>query len=303
VRLVGAALRDLRPARLSVGHGRAGFAVNRREPTANGIRLGVNPEGPVDHDVPVIRVSGDDDTTRAIVFGYACHNTTLGGDFFEIDGDYAGVAQRAVERDHPGSTALFLMLCGGDQNPNPRGTLDLAKQHGEELAASVKGVLAGGALKPIRSSILTAQQMTSLEFAPHTREDFVRQLESGNRFEQRRARLMLEAYDRGEPIRDLEFPVQAARLGSEVTFLALGGEVVVDYVLRAKREHPAAGLIVVGYCHEVACYIPSKRVLEEGGYESVYSMIYYGQPGPFAPSVEERVFAAVEAALEAVGAP
>jgi len=303
VQVIELAVDDLRPARVEVGHGTAGFAMNRREPTANGVRLGVNPAGPVDHDVPVLRVNGDDGTARAIVFGYACHNTTLGGDFFEVDGDYAGVAQRVVERDHPGSTALFLMLCGGDQNPNPRGTLDLAKQHGEELAASVKSVLAGGGLRPVQPSIRTAYRTATLDFAPHSREDFEGELASDNKFAQRRARLMLKAYEGGAPVRALDLPVQAARLGSEVTFLTLGGEVVVDYVLRAKKEHPSAGLIVVGYCHDVACYIPSKRVLEEGGYESVYSMIYYGQPGPFAPTVEERIFVAIGEVLDAVEVP
>ena len=113
-----------------MGHGAVGFAVNRREPTPEGVQIGVNPEGPVDHDVPVLKVTAPDGKLRAVLFGYACHNTTLGGDFYQIGGDYAGYAQAELEKAHPGATALFVMLCGGDQNPNPRGTLDLARQHG-----------------------------------------------------------------------------------------------------------------------------------------------------------------------------
>jgi neutral ceramidase len=78
---------------------------------------------------------------RAVLFGYACHNTTLVGNNYEIDGDYAGAAQQALEMAHPGVTALFLMLCGGDQNPSPRGTLQLAEQHGHSLAAAVTATL------------------------------------------------------------------------------------------------------------------------------------------------------------------
>jgi len=81
---------------------------------------------------------------------YACHNTTLNGDFYEITGDYAGFAEAKVEAEHPGATALFLALCGGDQNPNPRGTLALAEQHGGELAGEVERVL-GGSLKTLNS--------------------------------------------------------------------------------------------------------------------------------------------------------
>ena len=50
-----------------------------------------------------------DGTLRAVLFGYSCHNTTLGGDFYQVDGDYAGMAQRELEQAHPGATALFMM--------------------------------------------------------------------------------------------------------------------------------------------------------------------------------------------------
>src|SRR4029077_19003681 len=74
--VIEAALKDLKPARLSVGMGQAGFAVNRREVTPRGIINGTNPGGPVDHSVPVLRVETDG-KLRAVGFGYACHNTTL----------------------------------------------------------------------------------------------------------------------------------------------------------------------------------------------------------------------------------
>jgi neutral ceramidase len=83
--------------------------------------------------------------------------------------------------------------------------------------------------------------------------------------------------------------------------LALGGEVVVDYDLRAKSEYPKTKLIVAGYSNDVMGYIPSKRVLGEGGYEAVDSMVYYGMPGPFADDVEERVFSAIHRVMSRVG--
>ncbi len=297
VRVAGEALDRLAPADLAFGRGTAGFAVNRRQVTPQGIRIGVNPAGPVDHSVPVLRVRGADSRLRAVLFGYACHNTTLGGDFYEVDGDYAGAAQRVLEQAHPGATALFLMLCGGDQNPNPRGRVEHVEQYGRQLADAVTRTL-HGPLAPVRPPIRAAHQLVALEFAPHTRETFEVEARDGNVFRQRRARLMLEAYARGRPVRHLPYPVQALSLGGDFTLLALGGEVVVDYARRAAHEFPRPGLVVAGYCNDVACYIPSRRVLEEGGYEAVDSMIYYGQPGPFAPDVEELVFAAVREVLD-----
>ncbi len=296
------ALKDLQPAALSFGRGMAGFAINRRQSASGGVRIGVNTNGPVDHSVPVLRVAGPDGTLRAVLFGYACHNTTLGGDFYQIDGDYAGAAQRELERAHPGATALFMILCGGDQNPSPRGKVEHVEQHGRELASAVEQTLKGD-LTPVRGPIRVAHRVIPLEFAPHTREQFEAELKEAHVFRQRRARLMLEAYDRGQPIRQLEYPVQAIRFGDDLTWLALGGEVVVDYSIRAAREFPGENLVVAGYCNEVSCYIPSRRVQREGGYEPVDSMIYYAQPGPLADTVEDRVVAAIRDVMGQISAP
>jgi hypothetical protein len=95
--------------------------------------------------------------------------------------------------------------------------------------------------------------------------------------------------------------VQAIRFGKQLTLVALGGEVVVDYALRVKHEYPGEALIVAAYSNSVMCYIPSERVLREGGYEAVDNLVYYGMPGPFAPGVEERVVAAIHGVMKKVG--
>ena len=297
--VVGAAIKNLAPANVSFGNGSAPFAVNRRQVTPGGVRIGVNPEGPADRDVPVLKVASPAGTLRAVVFGYACHNTTLGGDFYKVSGDYAGFAQIEVERAHPGSQAMFLMLCGADQNPNPRGTLNLAERHGETLAAEVNRVV-GGSLARVRGPIRAAFQSVDLAFAPHTRETFAARLEESNVWRVRHAKAMLKAYEEGRPARRYSYPVQAAAFGRDLTIIALGGEVVVDYALRAKREFGSKGLVVAGYSNDVMSYIPSLRVLKEGGYEAVDSMTYYGLPGPYDEEVEERIFATIRQVVKRV---
>ena len=103
------------------------------------------------------------------------------------------------------------------------------------------------------------------------------------------------------PVTEGSYPVQAIRFGRDLTLVALGGEAVVDYDLRARREYPGEPLIVAAYSNSVMCHIPSERVLREGGYEAVDNMIYYGQPGPFAAGVETRVFDAIHEAMKKVG--
>lgn len=296
---IGAALGRLAPAQISYGLGKAHFAVNRRESTPQGMRIGVNPAGPVDPDVPVIRVTSADGSLLAVLFGYACHNTTLTGQFYELSGDYAGFAQLDIERAHPGATAMFLMLCGGDQNPNPRSKLELAQQHGRTLAEEVDRVLQS-TLTPVKVPIRAAFQNIELAFALHARESFQAELNDRKPARVRRAQAMLKAYDDRHPVRQTLYPIQAIRFGNALTILALGGEVVVDYSLRAKREYPG-NLTVAGYSNDVMSYIPSRRVLHEGGYEAVDSMAYYGQPGPYASDVEDRIFDGIHRVMKAVG--
>jgi hypothetical protein len=300
VRAIGAAIADLAPATVEFGEGSVDFAVNRRESTPTGVKIGVNPNGPGDHSVPVLKVTGADGKLRAVLFGYACHNTTLGADIYQLTGDYAGFAAADLEARHPGATALFLMLCGADQNPNPRGTVELARKYGDALAAEVERVTAAP-MKPVAGAIRTTFLLTPLRLAPRTREDLEAELKSPVAAQVRRARMMLKEVDARKPIDRIDYPVQAVRFGSSLTLVALGGEVTVDYALRIKREYPGEPIIVAGYSNDVMSYIPSARVLREGGYEANESMIYYGQAGPFAPDVEDRIFAAIHRAMKQVG--
>jgi hypothetical protein len=123
-----------------------------------------------------------------------------------------------------------------------------------------------------------------------------------NRYRAARAQFILSAIDKGYDVNTLSYPVQAVRFGNDFTILALGGEVVVDYSLNAKRRYPRENLFVAGYSSEVPCYIPSVRVLKEGGYEPETSMIYYGMSGPFSENVEEKVFSAIDRVMRKTGA-
>ena len=220
--MVELALADLAPAEISVGHGSAGFAVNRRQSTPRGVVIGLNPKGPVDHDVPVLKIASPEGKLRAVLFGYACHNTTLGGDCYKFNGDYAGFAQAELEKALPGTTAMFLQLCGGDQNPNPRGKLELAEAHGRTLAGEVRRVLSGE-LQPVRRPDPHRLPGGETGFRP----SIPRHVRGGGQ-EQRplpqgpRQR-MLEAIDAGRPVRQIDCPVQAVRWGGELGAAGAGG--------------------------------------------------------------------------------
>lgn len=288
-KLIGESIGRLQTATITRSFARCGFAMNRRLPVGNDFRNSPHPEGPVDHEVPVLKVSGDDGKPRAILFGYACHNTTLG--FYQFCGDYAGFAQEYLQADHAGAVALFLTGCGGDQNPYPRGTLDLAKAHGRTLATAVNAAM-GNTMRPLGGTIRCALAEVDLPYGPlPTREQLKSRLASKDQYEARHASRLLEKLEKGETVpSSYPYPVQVIRLGSDDIIIALGGEVVVDYALKFKKDFPPGRLWVAGYSNDVMGYIPSKRVLKEGGYEGGGAMRFSStHPGPWDESVEDKI--------------
>ena len=295
------AISRLAGARLSWGSGLCDFAVNRRtnkEAEVRALRERLELKGPVDHDVPVLRVDRFDGSLMAVVFGYACHCTVLDG--YEFCGDYAGFAQIGLESRYPSAQAMFVAGCGADQNPIPRRSLELAETYGRMLAASCETVLAGQ-LRSINGPLDSTYGEIALAFAPlPSRDEIERDTKSSNFYIASRARLLLETINRrGSLEKTYPYPIQVWRLG-DLTWIFLGGEVVVDYSLRIKRNLGSSTTWVSAYCNDVMAYIPSKRVLDEGGYEGGGAMLYYGLPASWSPDVEEAIIGAVARRLHAL---
>jgi neutral ceramidase len=314
VETVGKAIADLAPARLAAGQGTAGFAVNRRnnpEPDVPRLIEQGALKGPVDHSVPVLAVYLPDGKLKAVLFGYACHNTVM--DFYKWCGDYAGYAQLALEQSHPEATAMFFMGCGADQNPLPRRRLELAERYGNMLAAAVEEVL----LAPPRAlapELRTAIDMVTLHLGPPpTEAELVKLTTDKTAMNRRWATRLLADLKAGKPlIRTYPFPVQAWEFGGEQLLITLGGEPVVDWALKFKQEF-GPRTWVAGYCNDVMTYIPSLRVLKEDmpplaqarwGYEGAHAMMVYGLPAwRWADDVEDLVNAGTRGAVERVRAP
>lgn len=293
VATLGKALADLEPATLSHGLGTTDFAVNRRtnrEADVPMLRAENKLLGPVDHAVPVLAVKKANGALKAVVFAYACHNTTLS--FQQWCGDYAGFAQNALEARYPSAAALFVMGCGADQNPLPRRTVELAEQYGTQLAHAVDAVLTKP-LTPLRPQLASQISLTPLALDPlPARVELEAMAAEAASYRQRwAARMLARPADR--PAEEYPYPVQVWRLGDKLLWIALSGEVVVDYSLKLKGEF-GYDAWVTAYANDVMAYIPSLRVRNEGGYEGQSSMMVYGLPGErWAADVEDRVTASV----------
>lgn len=249
--------------------------------------------GPVDHSVPVLTVERPDGALAAVLFGYACHPTTLS--FTTWCGDYPGFAQLELERLYPGTAAMFVNTCGGDQNPLPRRSVELCERYGKELAGAVEKTLQDP-LEPIAPILRTAFEMVDLPYLEVvTRDQLNEHLTDSNPIRARWAARLLAKLDAGEQFESAyPYPAHAWRMGKDTLMIGMGAETVVDYALRFKREY-GSKTWVCGYVDDMIAYIPSRRVWEEGGYEGGSFLYEYGRPAfRWAGDVEDRIAATVE---------
>ena len=291
----------LQPAKLSWGTGLVHFVMNRRETTTDrGVILGVNPRGFADRSVPVLRIDDPSGKLIALVCGAASHNTTLGGQDYEISGDYAGHAQQLIEEQHPGAIAMFVLGCAGDANPYPRGTYEIAQTHGKELAQEVKRVLSTR-LVPVRGPLKTALGDVALPLAaPPPREQLEKTAAGKSGALPWVAQQMLERLNRGEKLpTQFSCPIAVWQFGDDLTLVALSGEVVSDYVRMIEDALGPTRLWIAAYSNDVYGYLPSARVLREGGYET--RGLIYGGIGQFAPDAQEVLVAKVVELSKRVG--
>ncbi len=281
------ALNNRAPAQLNWGIGTVRFAMNRRT-------VG----GPVDHDLPVLTVRSLEGELRAVYVSYACHCVTLSDN--QISGDWAGYAQAAIERDYPEAVAICSVGCGADLNPNSGVTgdrADIASAQGEEVATEVRRMLAGY-LAPVQGELTTRFDRVTLALQQLPDRAQWEQLAEQNDAVGHHARVQLARLDRGEElIQQIDAPIQSWRFGDSLTIVFLPGETVVDYSLRLKRELDAQRLWINGYANAACGYVPSERVLTEGGYEGGGAMIYYDIPAPYAAGLEQPIVDAVHSQI------
>lgn len=288
------ALKNRTPARLYWTRGEVRFAANRRVlKEGRWAGFGEQADGPVDNRLPILVAKRPDGKPIAIWANYACHGTTLGGNFNKICGDWAGYAQEYIEAEVPGATALISIGCGADANPSPRGKIEYCQQNGRVFANEVKRLLQGN-LKPVDPAVVCRLVYVDLPLDKLPSREYWEQTAGAGGHRGVHAKRFLDQMKRGEAVPStVRCPVAAWMFGDDLAMVFLGGEVVVDFAIRLYSELDTDRLWVTAYANEIPCYIASKRVLAEGGYEADSSMLYYAQPTRLAPDAEDVLINAV----------
>ncbi|WP_339922764.1 hypothetical protein [uncultured Cyclobacterium sp.] len=284
------AIANAAPSLVSHAKGEVNFAVNRR--------TSINPNGVSDHSLPVMRITNLEGKTKAVMLNYACHAVTLGPKNNVAHGDWVGEAQIQVEENLPeGAMALVVIGCGADQNSSPRMNnknpeMDLvyAKDQGKQIAAEVNRLLGEGNWKSIRQLPEGKLKYVELTFAemPDPRK-LAEDAKGAGRTSNYSLLLLGRMARSGDVPEKINYPIQVWDFGKDLVMIFLAGEVVVDYALRLKQELGEDRVWVNAYASDMPCYIPSLRILKEGGYEAESAMIGYEKPSKFTEDVEEII--------------
>ena len=294
--LAADAIAELKPARLGWGHGRADFVVNRRLFKADGTYRGMGPNHKawIDRDVPVLRIDRPDGTLRGVVFGCACHPVTLGGSSTKLSGDYPGFARTFIEKTCPGVRALFMQGCGADANSHPRSCKNqeqIVQQQGRSLGEEVCRVLAGK-LSPVGGPFRAEFVRTELPLVPVPPLAQLKKMAKGPFWKSHNAKAMLAAIEHKRPIpTHYKAPLALWQFGNDLTLVAISGEVVSDFVPLVGKVLDNERLWVAGYSNQVFGYLPSARIVKEGGYESLGLVSVH--PGWFSADAQDVVLAAI----------
>jgi hypothetical protein len=271
------------------------FAMNRRVLEGGKWKdFGETPNGPVDHDLPVLRATDLEGKLVALLINYACHGTTLVPEHNFVHGDWMGATQDMIEKKYPGAIAMVAIGCAGDANPSPRGEFGHVNQHAMMITDKIDKLLQADKFTALNNIPVGKMKKVELTFAhvPDVKE-FVEQskLEAADGLYARNSLSILA--EGGSIPRAMPYPVQVWSFGNQLAIVFLGGEVVVDYSLRIKREFIKEKIWVNAYSNDVSTYIASKRLFSEGGYEVDGSMPYYNHPSRLTEDTEEKIIKAV----------
>lgn len=111
------ALTNLQPVEMRFGRGESRINSNRRCVTVSGQAfLGVNPDGPCDHEVSVVTLDARAGPPVATLVNFACHGTVMGPANRLITPDFPGPMKRVVEAA-VGGRCLFFQGSSGNQGP------------------------------------------------------------------------------------------------------------------------------------------------------------------------------------------
>lgn len=299
VRLAAECFAGLTEGRLQLAVGKSGFAISRRMMTQVGLIWRPNPEAVIDDELLVLKLTDQIGEVRGILYNYGCHPTAMGPDNYLISAEFPGAASRLLEEAYPGAAVMFLQGCGGELKPAKSANGDSFKvctfqemeEAGDDLATDVIGILERGRQVPVECCRFRTVLMEPFLYTEQTDIGHYERIAGdpdAGEYRNKAAGRIVRAIRDGTVIDRLPLHIAVWQLSETVRLVAIEGEVSTGYALLIKKLFEDGHTLVLGYTNGVRCYIPTRDMIAEGGYETE-SNYFTGLRGPFVPEIEDII--------------
>jgi neutral ceramidase len=253
----------------------------------------------------IIKLEDNNGNIKGLLYNYACHPTSMGPNNYLISADYPGVVRKILEEQNPGMTAMFLQGCGADIKPVAttedgafkQCTFEELEVAGASLAEEIQNLLkleegkdVSSSWRKINADFQTKSSDLKLYSESWDIEEWIEIEEDPKKPEYiRKAASRMVSKMKADKVNNyIPYYISYLRLDDKTSIIALENEVVSDIGKDIKKVFHDDDVITLGYSNSVMCYIPTKKVLAEGGYEST-SFISAGLPGQFVDEVEDII--------------
>ena len=271
---------QLTPARLAIGTGASNANINRRGRDPEGkISLGLNPDGPVDRQIGLIRLEHPDGSPIVLIANYAMHGTVLGGRWMQISGDAQGTVAQYVEQK---TGAPMLYINGAAGNIAPIYSVYDTPRAGHLTEFNV---LLGDRILEANRNL--AQGVAEVKFTAGEKV-LETPRKQGFGWTDELARYSGAAPD-GTPL--VRMPVRFLKLNNTAIW-STPTEMFCEISMAIRNQSPFANTFYFGYTNGWLGYLPTKAAFAEGGYEPTTS--------PFSDRVEADILQLVNTHLQSL---
>ena len=314
---IATALADLQPAEVRFGVHQADFGCSRRLPCDDGsgrVRMGVNPDGYYDPDMPVFTCTSDG-KLRAVLYSYGCHATSKSS--LNISADWPGqVAQGLQAALGEDVIPLFAQGAAGSVATCVRLQADNAEQYTaywREVADGIAAFATSDRVRPLALQLRATEKEfdlpydmarvptteTLLELADPADGPVPDEYRPANRSILRLwARWVLEHQRAGTLPEAFRMHLTRWQLAEGLQLLGMSGEVTAEVGRALKDMFPPGQTVFLGYCSYTDAYIPRAAMLPEGGHEALCSVFFHDRPAPFTAEIDDILAREVRSLVE-----
>jgi len=307
LRMVSWCYDNLKEGELSIGRASSDFAVSRRRPNSEGgVDWAPYYEGEIDQDLFVLKLVNQAGAIEGVLYSYGCHTTAMGSDNYKFSNDFAGYTSSIIEGTYSGATALFLQGCAGELKPRINTSEnefinsddETIRKVGAILATEVCNLVSHGEFRKINCHF-RAQLRDPLVYTERYPISYFRERADAphnSEFEVRSGLRSIHAIESGT-IRDrIPYYISVWQLDEDTHLIAMEGEVSTEYSLLIKRLFSNGNMIVLGYSNGVFSYVPTRKMIREGGYEAECNY-FFNLHGDFVPEIEDIIIGQIAQAL------